>query len=152
MVKDISPGESSGKPASMTPLGDFLYFQVRNILRGKITCGATSDKNGAMTPTTKFMLPLVARFNAYIQSTEGVLIWAGITVFPAANIARRHLTATRPPTIFDTLCVHTLLAQQASGVDTGWMLPPQHQDLCGGFRESSFDSSVFFAVSEVRRN
>lgn len=39
--------------------------------------------------------------------------------------------------------------QQASGVDTGWMLPPEHHDLCSAFRQSSFDSSVFFAVSEV---
>lgn len=40
--------------------------------------------------------------------------------------------------------------QQANGLDTGWMLPPEHQDLCEGFRQSSFDSSVFFAVSEVQ--
>ena len=38
---------------------------------------------------------------------------------------------------------------QGNGVDTGWMLPPEHQDLCGGFRQSSFDSTIFFAVSEV---
>ncbi|CAN0280007.1 unnamed protein product, partial [Hapterophycus canaliculatus] len=38
---------------------------------------------------------------------------------------------------------------QANGLDTGWMLPPEHQDLCGGFRQSSFDSAVYFAVSEV---
>lgn len=42
-----------------------------------------------------------------------------------------------------------LLARQANGVDTGWMLPAEHQDLCGGFRQSSFDSAIFFAVSEV---
>lgn len=42
--------------------------------------------------------------------------------------------------------------KQASGLDTGWMLPPDHQDLCAGFRQSSFDSVVFFAVSEVQKN
>lgn len=41
--------------------------------------------------------------------------------------------------------------KQASGVDTGWMLPADHQDFCGGFRQSSFDSAVFFAVSEVQK-
>ena len=29
------------------------------------------------------------------------------------------------------------------------MLPPEHQDLCGGFRRSSFDDAVFFAVAEA---
>lgn len=41
------------------------------------------------------------------------------------------------------------LAQQANGIDTGWMLPLEHQDDCEGFRQSSFDSRVYFAVSEV---
>ncbi|CAM9224808.1 unnamed protein product, partial [Ectocarpus fasciculatus] len=37
---------------------------------------------------------------------------------------------------------------QANGLDVGWMLPSDYHDLCGGFRQSSFDSTVFFAVSE----
>ena len=28
LVKDIYPGEVSGAPASLTPFGDYLYFQV----------------------------------------------------------------------------------------------------------------------------
>jgi hypothetical protein len=37
---------------------------------------------------------------------------------------------------------------QAEGIDTTWQLPVDHTDHCGGFRQSSFDSRVFFAVSE----
>lgn len=29
MVKDIYPGERGGAPVSLTPFGDYIYFQVR---------------------------------------------------------------------------------------------------------------------------
>jgi hypothetical protein len=35
----------------------------------------------------------------------------------------------------------------SSGVDTSWMVLPRHRDLCGSFRQSAFDSRVFYAVS-----
>ncbi|CAM9142464.1 unnamed protein product, partial [Choristocarpus tenellus] len=34
---------------------------------------------------------------------------------------------------------------QAGGIDTSWMIVSQHQDECGGFRQSSFEPRVFFA-------
>ena len=37
----------------------------------------------------------------------------------------------------------------ASGVDTSWMLPPSREDECKGFRQSSFDPEVYFAVAET---
>lgn len=37
----------------------------------------------------------------------------------------------------------------ANGVDTSWMLPPSRADDCNGFRQSSFDPEVYFAVSET---
>jgi len=36
----------------------------------------------------------------------------------------------------------------ANGIDTSWMVPPQHRDLCGSFRGSGFDSRVRFAVAD----
>jgi ELWxxDGT repeat protein len=41
-----------------------------------------------------------------------------------------------------------LLYFQAQGVDTSWAVDPEHADRCGGFRQSSFDARVFFAVAE----
>ena len=123
LVKDIYPGERSGGPTFMAPFGGYLFFQVTYW----------------WNPDTIQLLP-----NAHAVNAIRNISWL-CSSFNFLSLKQSNSDFD------DALNRGPIGKKQASGVDTGWMLPPDHQDLCAGFRQSSFDTAVFFAVAEVQK-
>lgn len=149
MVKDVYPGKRSGAPVSLTPFGDYIYFQVCTKLRLhhkqrrrslKVACGLVKTRNALIMGLTLYehVPALTPHLSAVLAASDSPAMHCQCQQHNALTLV---LPWPIPPL--------PLLDKQANGLDTEWMLPPDHRDLCEGFRQSSFNSAVFFAVSEV---
>jgi len=122
LVKDIAPGAKASSPRHFAVLGDLLYFQADDATHGTELWRTDGTQNG--TAIVKDLQP------------------------GSHGSAPRYLTAFGGKLYF-----------QADGVDTTWMLQnpekhlgkhfhPSDVDSCNGFRQSSYNPDVHYAVSE----
>jgi ELWxxDGT repeat protein len=126
-VADIRAGPRDSNPLYFTPYKGYMYYQADDGIHGEELWrddGGLSLQNGA-----------------YQRDKEGQQLNIASSLFADLLPGSRSSAPSHLATHGDYLYF------SAGGIDTNWMISPSYRDNCNSFRQSSFDSSIFFAVS-----
>jgi ELWxxDGT repeat protein len=127
VVADIRAGPRDSNPLYFTPYKGYMYYQADDGVHGE---ELWRDDGG-----------LSLQDGAYRLNKEGQQLNIASALFADLLPGSRSSAPSHLATHGDYLYF------SAGGLDTNWMIPSGHSDNCNSFRQSSFDASVFFAVS-----
>jgi ELWxxDGT repeat protein len=130
-ISDINAGPSSSHPRFYTVYRNSMYYQANDGLHG----AELWRDNGILEYDNHIdLFPLYPHSLPNYGKTASQLF---LDLFPGSE-------ASSP----SYLTVHNdILYFSANGIDTSWMVLPEHRDTCSSFRQSSFDSRIFYGVT-----
>jgi len=139
-LADIKIGRKSSNPRFLCNYQGSIFFQADDGVHGP-----EMWRDDGLTQTAGAQEAMDLENGLFDPAGQGGRGWGSVTQFLDLFPGPRGSSPS-------FMHVHNnLMYFVSSGIDTSWMVPTDHRDLCNSFRQSSFDPRVHFAVSDSNK-